>query len=433
MDQGAEALEPSAEADSQRADQLVEAVDHRIGAELSTGRSEKPKLTATNGRPAARAVSASVIESPTRRPGRRRRGRSLRAAAPDRACAPAACRRRRSRRSGPASRARRAAAGQPLGLLVQIARPDAAPGKRVERRFEPRIGARAVADVGGIIVEKSGKPLLDQLLRRLAGRRQAPCGAARGRRGRSGGAPLRLESPPAERAERMVERRGEVAARCRRACRRDRRRRRRRGSRPSARGSGRPLWKWQDFRAIEARAMTPAAAVRRHHPRRRQGHADEIRPAQGAAPDRRAADARPPARRASTSSGPAQAWSWSAAAASRSSRWSPAHGGEVVVQEPQLGTGHAVLQAERARRLRRRRADPLRRHAAGRGRDDARGCSSGSNAPDAPAAVVLGFAPADPRQYGRVIADADGTIDKMVEYKDATDGGAGGRPVQFAA
>ncbi len=40
---------------------------------------------------------------------------------------------------------------------------------------------------------------------------------------------------------------------------------------------------------------------------------------------------------------------------------------------------------------------------------------------DAPAAVVLGFRPADPGAYGRVIADAAGRIDRMVEYKDASD------------
>ena len=40
---------------------------------------------------------------------------------------------------------------------------------------------------------------------------------------------------------------------------------------------------------------------------------------------------------------------------------------------------------------------------------------------DAPAAVVLGFRPADPGAYGRVIADAAGRIERMVEYKDASD------------
>jgi bifunctional UDP-N-acetylglucosamine pyrophosphorylase/glucosamine-1-phosphate N-acetyltransferase len=34
-------------------------------------------------------------------------------------------------------------------------------------------------------------------------------------------------------------------------------------------------------------------------------------------------------------------------------------------------------------------------------------------------AVVLGFRPADPGAYGRIIADADGRIAKMVEFKDA--------------
>jgi bifunctional UDP-N-acetylglucosamine pyrophosphorylase / glucosamine-1-phosphate N-acetyltransferase len=38
---------------------------------------------------------------------------------------------------------------------------------------------------------------------------------------------------------------------------------------------------------------------------------------------------------------------------------------------------------------------------------------------DAPAAVVLGFVPDDPLQYGRIIASA-GRIEKMVEHKDAS-------------
>ena len=35
--------------------------------------------------------------------------------------------------------------------------------------------------------------------------------------------------------------------------------------------------------------------------------------------------------------------------------------------------------------------------------------------------MVLGFEPDDPGHYGRVIADADGRIDKMVEFKDASE------------
>ena len=97
-----------------------------------------------------------------------------------------------------------------------------------------------------------------------------------------------------------------------------------------------------------------------------------------------------------------------------------ARGGEIAVQEQQLGTGHAVLQAK-----------------------DALGAFEGDvlilygdtplieaetmarmlerlHAPDAPAVVVVGFRPEDPLQYGRIIADEDGAIEKMVEYKDAS-------------
>jgi len=91
----------------------------------------------------------------------------------------------------------------------------------------------------------------------------------------------------------------------------------------------------------------------------------------------------------------------------------------IAVQEKQLGTGHAVAQAR-----------------------DALGGFSGDililygdvplvrpetmaamlerlNRDDRPRAVVLGFRPADAAAYGRIIADGDGIIEKMVEYKDA--------------
>jgi len=93
----------------------------------------------------------------------------------------------------------------------------------------------------------------------------------------------------------------------------------------------------------------------------------------------------------------------------------------VVTQEPQLGTGHAVQQAEAALAgfdgvilvlygdVPLVSADTMQR------------MIDRLNASDAPMAVVLGFRPADPLAYGRIIADGDGIIAKMVEYKDATE------------
>jgi bifunctional UDP-N-acetylglucosamine pyrophosphorylase/glucosamine-1-phosphate N-acetyltransferase len=97
------------------------------------------------------------------------------------------------------------------------------------------------------------------------------------------------------------------------------------------------------------------------------------------------------------------------------------HGGVVVVQDPQHGTAHAVQQAEQALEgfegdvlilygdtplvttaTMQRMLDRLR-------------------AADGPAVVVVASRPADPLHYGRVIADADGNILKMVEYKDASE------------
>lgn len=96
------------------------------------------------------------------------------------------------------------------------------------------------------------------------------------------------------------------------------------------------------------------------------------------------------------------------------------HGIATAHQAQQLGTGHAVAQAATALagfdgdvlilygdvplvsvETMRRMVDRL-------------------HGGDSPAAVVLGFRPADPGAYGRVIADADGRIAKMVEYKDAS-------------
>lgn len=96
-----------------------------------------------------------------------------------------------------------------------------------------------------------------------------------------------------------------------------------------------------------------------------------------------------------------------------------AHDASLAVQEPQLGTAHAVRQAEGA--LAGFTGDILILYG------DVPMVSSATmkamlerlGAADAPLAVVLGFRPDDPLAYGRIIASG-GTIEKMVEYKDAS-------------
>jgi bifunctional UDP-N-acetylglucosamine pyrophosphorylase/glucosamine-1-phosphate N-acetyltransferase len=93
-------------------------------------------------------------------------------------------------------------------------------------------------------------------------------------------------------------------------------------------------------------------------------------------------------------------------------------GAAVVTQEPQLGTGHAVMQAREA--LAGFDGDvlvvfgdvPMIRPETMR---SMLGALTGDVA-----CVVLGFRPADPAAYGRIIAQDDGTIVKMVEFKDAS-------------
>jgi bifunctional UDP-N-acetylglucosamine pyrophosphorylase/glucosamine-1-phosphate N-acetyltransferase len=93
-------------------------------------------------------------------------------------------------------------------------------------------------------------------------------------------------------------------------------------------------------------------------------------------------------------------------------------GSEVVVQEPQLGTAHAALQAKAAL------ADfsglvlvcfgdvPFLAGATVRRLCDA--LAGGAKV------AVLGFRPNDTAAYGRIIADHDATVRKMVEHKDAS-------------
>ena len=91
----------------------------------------------------------------------------------------------------------------------------------------------------------------------------------------------------------------------------------------------------------------------------------------------------------------------------------------VAIQAEQLGTAHAVLQAESA--LAGFEGDVLILYGdvplvstETMGRMIAR-----LHEPDGPAVVVLGFRPPDPLAYGRIIAE-HGRILKMVEHKDAT-------------
>ncbi len=93
---------------------------------------------------------------------------------------------------------------------------------------------------------------------------------------------------------------------------------------------------------------------------------------------------------------------------------------EFAVQSEQLGTGHAVLQAEPE--LSGFDGDVL----ACFGdvpmvqRETISAMADRLHQDDAPACVVLGFRPADTRAYGRIIAE-NGLISKMVEYKDASE------------
>jgi bifunctional UDP-N-acetylglucosamine pyrophosphorylase/glucosamine-1-phosphate N-acetyltransferase len=94
---------------------------------------------------------------------------------------------------------------------------------------------------------------------------------------------------------------------------------------------------------------------------------------------------------------------------------------EFAVQEPQLGTGHAVLQAKPA--LAGFEGDvlllsgdvPFIRPATMRSMLDA--LHGGAD----PAAVVLAFRPPDAGGYGRVVAGPDGRVARIVELTDASD------------
>lgn len=97
------------------------------------------------------------------------------------------------------------------------------------------------------------------------------------------------------------------------------------------------------------------------------------------------------------------------------------YGGTIVVQDQQLGTGHAVQQAESV--LGGFDGDILILYADTPFVESATmaGMLDRLHAGDGPAIVVLASRPDNPLTYGRVITEPDGTIRKMVEHKEASE------------
>jgi len=96
------------------------------------------------------------------------------------------------------------------------------------------------------------------------------------------------------------------------------------------------------------------------------------------------------------------------------------HGVDIAVQDQQLGTGHAVMQAHDA--LAGFAGDVLILYGDVPlvGTETMRAMIERLNRGDEPRSVVLAFRPTDPAAYGRIIADQQGVIEKMVEFKDAS-------------
>jgi bifunctional UDP-N-acetylglucosamine pyrophosphorylase/glucosamine-1-phosphate N-acetyltransferase len=93
---------------------------------------------------------------------------------------------------------------------------------------------------------------------------------------------------------------------------------------------------------------------------------------------------------------------------------------EIVVQEPQQGTGHAVQQAQSALAGYDGKVLILYGDVPLVSASTMRAMIDRLDAPDAPAVVVLAFEPDDPLAYGRVVTENERVI-KMVEHRDATD------------
>ena len=97
---------------------------------------------------------------------------------------------------------------------------------------------------------------------------------------------------------------------------------------------------------------------------------------------------------------------------------------DTAIQDPPLGTGHAVLSAAGAMEgftgdvVILFAADPLVRKETIDRMLKARHQPAGSDGVN-PAVVVLGFRPHDPAQYGRLIVNGSGVLEAIVEYRDA--------------
>ena len=95
-------------------------------------------------------------------------------------------------------------------------------------------------------------------------------------------------------------------------------------------------------------------------------------------------------------------------------------GATVAAQDEQLGTAHAALMAKDALAG----FDGIAIVAFGDTPflkpETIAAIAARLDAGDAPRVAVLGFRPADAHAYGRIVANADGTIAKMVEFKDAS-------------
>lgn len=96
-------------------------------------------------------------------------------------------------------------------------------------------------------------------------------------------------------------------------------------------------------------------------------------------------------------------------------------GVDFAVQDPQLGTGHAVMAAKEsfagfAGDILILYGDvPLIRE------ETLQEMLKTRRSKEAPVAVVLGFSPADPAAYGRLVIREDGSLERIVEFKDAID------------